>query len=53
MRREVLRLLFVEEKTPKEISALLHCSESYVYLQKSRALKKLRDVLLGGEDFLG
>lgn len=48
MRREVLRLLFVEEKTPDEISRQLHCSVNYVHLQKSRALKKLRTALMEG-----
>lgn len=33
MRREVLRLIFVEEKSNKEIAARLHCSEEYVRLQ--------------------
>ena len=42
MRREVLRLLFVELKKPREIAELLHCSEDYVSLQKTRALNKLR-----------
>lgn len=50
MRREVLRLLFVEEKTPEEISAQLHCTVNYVHLQKSRAIKKLRASLLKGGD---
>lgn len=50
MRREVLRLLFVEEKTPEEISKQLLCSVNYVHQQKSRALKKLRKVLLQGGD---
>lgn len=45
MRKEVLRLLFVEMKEPEEISAILHCSTNYVYLQKSRALKRLRELL--------
>lgn len=53
MRREVLRLLFVEELSPEEISEKLHCSLNYVYLQKSRALKKLREALEeGGDDLL-
>lgn len=47
MRQEVLRLLFVEEKSPKEISEQLCCSENYVHLQKSRAIKKLREMLAG------
>ena len=45
MRREVLRLLFVCELTPEEISHRLHCSVNFVHLQKSRALKKLRDAM--------
>ncbi len=45
MRREVLRLLFVEMKEPTEISTILHCSTNYVHLQKSRALKRLRELL--------
>lgn len=52
MRREVLRLLFVEELSPREIAGMLHCSENYVHLQKSRALKKLRRALLEGGDLL-
>lgn len=52
MRREVLRLLFVEELSPEEISEKLHCALNYVYLQKSRALKKLREVLENGGDDL-
>lgn len=45
MRREVLRLLFVCEMTPEEISKRFHCSASYVRLQKFYALKKLRKLL--------
>ena len=51
MRREVLRLLFVEMKDPEEISKILHCTTNYVHLQKSRALKRLRELLTeGGAD---
>lgn len=50
MRREVLRLLFVEELTPGEIAAKLHCSMNYVHKQKSRALQKLRAALTDGDD---
>lgn len=53
MRREVLRLLFVEMKTPTEIAAILHCSTNYVHLQKSRALKRLRELLTEGDDYFG
>jgi len=45
MRREVLRLLFVCEMTPDEISRKLHCSPGYVRKQKYYALKKLRELL--------
>ena len=45
MRREVLRLLFVCELTPEEISKRLRCSVSYVRLQKFYAIKKLRKLL--------
>ena len=53
MRREVLRLLFVEMKEPEEISQILHCTPNYVHLQKSRALKRLRELLSGGGDECG
>lgn len=53
MRREVLRLLFVEMKEPTEIAAILHCSTNYVHLQKSRALKRLRELLTEGDDCFG
>ena len=49
MRREVLRLLFVEMKEPEEIAAILRCSTNYVHLQKSRALKRLRELLMEGD----
>lgn len=45
MRREVLRLLFVEQLTPREIAERLHCSKDFVSVQKTRALKKLRQLL--------
>ncbi len=48
MRREVLRLLFVEMKTPQEIAGILNCSQDYVSLQKTRAIKKLRMMLEEG-----
>ena len=49
MRREVLRLLIVEEKTPEEVAEHLGISLDYVYKQKSRALIKLRNVFTEGE----
>lgn len=48
MRKEVLRLLFVEQLKPREISELLHCSEAFVSVQKTRALNKLRQLLEEG-----
>lgn len=48
MRREVLRLLFVELKKPKEVAQILCCSEDFVSLQKTRAIKKLRQLLDDG-----
>lgn len=53
MRKEVLRLLFVEMKDPDEIAEILKCSTNYVHLQKSRALKRLRELLLEGGDEIG
>ena len=46
MRREVLRLLFVEQLTPREIAEKLHCSKDFVSVQKTRALEKLRQLLI-------
>jgi len=50
MRKEVLRLLFVEQRTPKEIAEQLHCSVQFVSVQKRRALAKLRKVLTEGDN---
>lgn len=44
MRKEVLRLLFVEEKDPAEIADRLNCSVQHVYNQRSLAIKKLRQL---------
>lgn len=48
MRREVLRLLFVELRSQKEIAELLHCSEAFVSAEKKRAINKLRQMLEEG-----
>lgn len=45
MRKEVLRLLFVEEMEPAEIAARLNCSVQHVYNQRSLAIRKLRSLL--------
>lgn len=53
MRKEVLRLLFVEQKTPREIAAIMRCSEAFVSLQKTRAINKLRALLMEGDSTYG
>ena len=45
MRKEVLRLLFVEEMEPAEIAKRMNCSVQHVYNQRSLAIKKLRQQL--------
>ena len=50
MRREVLRLLFVEERTSEEVATRLCISTNCVYQFKHQALKKLRRALEEGED---
>ena len=48
MRRHILTLIFVEGLSAQETADKLCCSVDYVYLQKHRALKKLRNQLLEG-----
>lgn len=44
-------MLFVEERTPKEVAGRIGCSLRHVYKQRSQALKQLRKMLEeGGED---
>ncbi len=50
MKQKILELLFIECIKPEEISSRLNCSPQYVYLQKKRALNKLRKELLDGGD---
>ena len=50
MRQRILYLLFWEEKKPAEIAQRLHCSVQHVYNQRSLALKKLRKLLMEGDD---
>ena len=50
MRRTILKLLFVDELSPQEIAAKLHCSVRHVYNQRSLALKRLRLLLKGGDN---
>ena len=50
-RKEILTMLFVEERTPKEIASQMGCSQQHVYKQRSQALKQLKQMLeKGGED---
>ena len=46
MRRRMLTLIFVEGLSAQETADRLGCSVDYVYLQKHRALKALRDQLM-------
>lgn len=48
MRKEILRLLFVEEMEPSEIAEHLNCSVQHVYNQRSLAVRKLREKLTDG-----
>jgi len=47
LRRQVLSMLFVEQLTAPEIAERLGCPISYIYKEKHRALKKIRDVMEG------
>lgn len=49
-RRQILEMLFVEERKPEEIAKLLNCSAQHVYDQRYQALKKLRAMLWKGGD---
>lgn len=50
LRRRILTLIFVEGLSAQETADKLGCSVDYVYLQKHRTLKKLRDQLMEGGD---
>lgn len=50
LRQKILTMLFVEEKSPKEIAERLNCSVRHVYKQRSLALEKLRVMLGKGGD---
>jgi len=50
MRRQILKLLFVQGLTAMEVAEELGCSLDYVYTNKRRALQKLREQMReGGE----
>ena len=46
LRRRILTLSYVEELTAQEVADRLKCSVEYVYKQKHKAIKALRDQLL-------
>ena len=46
MRKQILKLLFVQGLTAMEVAEELGCSLDYVYTNKRRALQKLRDQLV-------
>lgn len=51
MKREVIKLLYYDELSPKEIADVYGCSLQNVYNQKSLALKILRKIMLeSGEE---
>ena len=45
MRKRILTMLFVENISPDKISKNLNCSPQYVYNQRYKALKALRNEL--------
>ena len=53
LRRQILTLIFVEGLSAQEVADKLNCSVDYVYLQKHRALRKLRDQLMEEGDRCG
>jgi len=53
LRRRILTLIFVQGLSAQDTADKLGCSVDYVYLQKHRALKALRDQLMDGGDKRG
>lgn len=52
MKQKVLKMLFVDEAKPEFVAKHLNCSPQYVYNQRLRALKILREKLDKGGDKL-
>jgi len=50
IRKQILKLLFVQGLTAMEVAEELGCSLDYVYSNKRRALQKLRDQLQKGDE---
>jgi len=53
LRRRILTLIFVEGLPVREVADKLGCSADYVYLQKHRTLKAMRDYLMEGGSSCG
>ena len=53
LQKKILVHIFVEELSAQETAEKLDCSVDYVYLQKHRILKKLRDQLMEEGDTHG
>ncbi|MCL2301387.1 MAG: sigma-70 family RNA polymerase sigma factor [Firmicutes bacterium] len=49
LRRRVLSMLFVEQLTAPEVAEKLGCSVNYVYNEKHRTLRKIRDMMEGDD----
>lgn len=49
IKRKIITMLFLLNMTPHEIADKLGCTVQYVYKQRSLALKRLRDLLKGGD----
>ena len=49
VKRKIVTMLFLLDMTPQEIAAKLGCTTQYVYKQRSLALKKLRELMKGGD----
>lgn len=53
LRRQILTLIFVKGLSAQETADRVNCSVDYVYLQKHRAIKTLRDQLMEGGGWCG
>lgn len=49
VKKRIIAMLFLLDMTPQEIAGELGCTVQYVYKQKSLAIKRLREVLEGGD----
>ena len=49
LRRQIISMLFMEQLSAPEIAERLGCSVSYVYNEKHRALRKIRNMMEGDD----